>query len=89
MKINSIYYSSYFAKNFQNLEPDTKQQLSENLSEFKKNCFAKKINVQHLNKNLKGYWSLKITNQHSVLFEFINGTTNVGFIDISDNTLYS
>ncbi len=88
MKVNKIYYSSYFARTFQCLPKSIRKKALKEEKKFRENCFHEQLQTRHLQQVTPGYWIFSIDQSYRILFEFWRDSGTVGFIDVADHSIY-
>lgn len=81
-------YSSRFKKSFKKLDPQMQRKARRKLELFLKDPFSPRLDTHKLKGQLKGYWSLSITDNYRVLFEFLDNQESIGLIDVGTHEIY-
>ncbi len=87
MKINKIFYSSHFEKQFKKLPKYIKLKAVEKEKIFRNDCFDVQLSTHKLNGVLDGFWSFSINYSYRIIFEFID-SENILFTDVGTHSIY-
>ncbi|MFH1462097.1 MAG: type II toxin-antitoxin system mRNA interferase toxin, RelE/StbE family [bacterium] len=82
-----IFYSSQFAREYQQLPVETKKKARKKEEIFRENPFNPILKTHKLKGKLDEFWAFSIDICYRIIFKFQNGST-VRFYVVGDHSIY-
>lgn len=87
MRIQDIFYTSKFARNFKSLPQKIQKKAVRKENIFRKNPFHSSLKTHKLKGSLRNFYSFSVDYKYRIVFTFEN-ENEVTFIDIGDHSIY-
>ena len=87
MKVEHIYYSGKFSREYRNLPLRVKKIAEQREKVFRENPFEASLKTHKLKGSLKDFYSFSLSQKYRIIFEFADEGI-VGFHSVGEHSIY-